>query len=380
MVSTFLQEVNSLDSFTYSFPAIRGIQAGREYYLSMCPLKLIPKIFLYDEKSLPPHLRAQRTLNRARIPDIAQYLVDNPRDYVFSAISASISGAPVSFIPAGENGMETKIGAIVIPMDAQFIINDGQHRRAAIEQALKERPELGNETIAVVFFVDAGLKRCQQIFSDLNRHAVRPTKSISILYDYRDPSAQFVLRLADTLPIFKGFTELEKTTISNRSIKMFTLSSLYQGTMELLNKKKKKRTISPAEEQLALEFWREITNNIPEWEQLITNKISSSELRNEFVHAHGLALHALGIMGHALIRKYPDDWKTRLSNLQQLDWSRSNTKVWEGRAMNNGRISKAQMNLTLTTNYLKQVMDLPLTTEEERVEKRFQKQMRGMAQ
>lgn len=150
--------------------------------------------------------------------------------------------------------------------------------------------------------------------------------------------------------------------------------------MELLNKKKKKRTISPAEEQLALEFWREITNNIPEWEQLITNKISSSELRNEFVHAHGLALHALGIMGHALIRKYPDDWKTRLSNLQQLDWSRSNTKVWEGRAMNNGRISKAQMNLTLTTNYLKQVMDLPLTTEEERVEKRFQKQMRGMAQ
>ena len=206
MVSSFLKEVNALDSFTYSFPAIRGIQAGREYYISMCPLKLIPKIFIYDESTLPPQLRAQRTLNKARIPEIAQYLVNNPKDYVFSAISASISGAPVSFIPAGDNGMETKIGAVVIPMDAQFIINDGQHRRAAIEAALTERPELGNDTIAVVFFLDAGLKRSQQIFSDLNRHAVRPTKSISILYDYRDPFARFVLELAGTLPIFKGFT------------------------------------------------------------------------------------------------------------------------------------------------------------------------------
>ena len=377
MVSSFLKEVNALDSFTYSFPAIRGIQAGREYYISMCPLKLIPKIFIYDESTLPPQLRAQRTLNRARIPDIAQYLVNNPKDYVFSAISASISGAPVSFIPAGENGMETKIGAVVIPMDAQFIINDGQHRRAAIEVALTERPELGNDTIAVVFFLDAGLKRSQQIFSDLNRHAVRPTKSISILYDYRDPFARFVLELAGTLPIFKGFTELEKTTISNRSIKMFTLSSLYQGTQELLNKKKKIKSVSSEEKNLAYEFWTEITRNIPHWEQLVNNKMLSSELRTEFVHAHGLAIHALGIMGHALVKEYPDDWKERLKLLQEIDWARSNEQVWEGRAMNNGRISKAQMNLTLTANYLKQVMNLSLTTEEERVEKRYQKQLRG---
>ena len=377
MVSSFLKEVNALDSFTYSFPAIRGIQAGREYYISMCPLKLIPKIFIYDESTLPPQLRAQRTLNRARIPEIAQYLVNNPKDYVFSAISASISGAPVSFIPAGDNGMETKIGAVVIPMDAQFIINDGQHRRAAIEAALTERPELGNDTIAVVFFLDAGLKRSQQIFSDLNRHAVRPTKSISILYDYRDPFARFVLELAGTLSIFKGFTELEKTTISNRSIKMFTLSSLYQGTQELLNKKKKIKSVSSEEKNLAYEFWTEITLNIPHWEQLINNKVLSSELRTEFVHAHGLALHALGIMGHTLIKQHPDDWKQQLQQLQQIDWSRSNEQVWEGRAMNNGRISKAQMNLTLTANYLKQILNLPLTTEEEKVEKRFLKQIHG---
>src|SRR5690606_41298203 len=77
-------------------------------------------------------------LNKARIPEIAQYLIDNPRDYVFSAISASISGAPVNFIPAGDKGMETKIGAIVIPMDAQFIINDGRSEEHTSELQSRE--------------------------------------------------------------------------------------------------------------------------------------------------------------------------------------------------------------------------------------------------
>ena len=39
------------------------------------------------------------------------------------------------------------------------MINDGQHRRAAIEKALVEDPSIGKETVAVVFFKDRGLKK-----------------------------------------------------------------------------------------------------------------------------------------------------------------------------------------------------------------------------
>src|SRR5262245_34743133 len=74
------------------FTAIRGIQAGREYYAAMCPLKVIPKVFLFDEVELTAELRAQRTLNRTRIPEIARYIVENPRDYIFSSITASVDG------------------------------------------------------------------------------------------------------------------------------------------------------------------------------------------------------------------------------------------------------------------------------------------------
>jgi DNA sulfur modification protein DndB len=58
-------------------------------------------------------------------------------------------------------------------MTARFIINDGQHRRAAIEEALKERPELGDETISVVFLVDEGLTRSQQMFEVVTEVEVR---------------------------------------------------------------------------------------------------------------------------------------------------------------------------------------------------------------
>ena len=42
--------VNKFNSYSnFVFPAIRGIQAGKEYYVVMCPLKLIPEIFKFNE-------------------------------------------------------------------------------------------------------------------------------------------------------------------------------------------------------------------------------------------------------------------------------------------------------------------------------------------
>lgn len=355
--------------FSYVFSALRGTQAGREYFVAMCPLKIIPKIFLFDEDEIPPEMRAQRLLNHARIPEISQYLIENPREYVFSAITASIDGE-VSFQPYEDSGPKSNIGQLVVPMTARFIINDGQHRRAGIEEALRERPELGDETLCVVFFIDSGLKRSQQMFADLNKHAIRPTKSLGILYDLRDAQSQLARKLISTVPIFKGLTETEKTTISNRSIKLFTLSSIYQGTKALLDKPKH-APVSPEEESLAVDYWIEVTRHIPEWRLAQEKKVSSAELRRDYIHAHGIALHTLGIVGSSLIIADGKKWKERLKRLSKLDWLRSNTKLWEGRAMVGGRVSKAHNNVILTANALKQVLDLPLSPEEQRIESSF---------
>lgn len=163
--------------YMLTLPAIRGIQSGREYYVTMVPLGVLSKYFHFNEGGLPPELRAQRVINRARIPEIARYILNNPNNYVFSAITASID-CNVNFSSIQDYGPGGWIGLLSVPTDARFIINDGQHRKAAVDVAIKQNPELARETMAVVLFVDAGLKRSQQMFADLNKYAIRPTRSL----------------------------------------------------------------------------------------------------------------------------------------------------------------------------------------------------------
>ena len=64
-------------NFAYQFPAVRGVQAGREYYISMVPLKLLSKLFPSDDEIVAPEYRAQRKINEARIPEIKKYILEN---------------------------------------------------------------------------------------------------------------------------------------------------------------------------------------------------------------------------------------------------------------------------------------------------------------
>ena len=48
----------------YSFSAIRGMQAGHPYYTVMIPLCQVPRIFSFDDETLPPDLRTQRVLSK----------------------------------------------------------------------------------------------------------------------------------------------------------------------------------------------------------------------------------------------------------------------------------------------------------------------------
>lgn len=180
---------NQDSGYCYSFPAVRGIQAGRPFYIATCPLRIIPKIFSYNEDDVPPELRAQRTLNKTRIPEMVRYLLDNPKDYVFSALTASV-GIDICF---EDHDGAPNLGILKIPMDAQILINDGQHRRKAIEEALRENPDLGQDNIPVLFFVDEGLKRSQQMFADLNKYAVKPSPSLGVLYDLRSSREDWLL-------------------------------------------------------------------------------------------------------------------------------------------------------------------------------------------
>lgn len=354
--------------FSHSFPAIRGTQAGKPCYIAMCPMRIVPTLFKFNEEEVPPELRAQRTINKSRIPEITSYLIDNPSNYTLSSLTASVN-AMVNFKPLSATGVGQNMGTLFIPMDAQILINDGQHRRAAIEHAIKENPELGYDNISVLFFIDEGLQRSQQMFADLNKHAVRPSDSISTLYDYRDSLSDLARFLSKEVDIFDRMTELEKSSISNRSSKLFTLSSIKNASKAFL-RKGNKDLIVEEDKLLAAEYWTEVTQNMSDWKKAKNKKIVTYELRDQYIHAHGVMLQAMGNIGADLLNHFESNWKQQLSQLSKIDWSRQN-KDWEGRALVHGRVSKARTNVLLTGNYIKQHLGVPLNNIEEQLEEEF---------
>lgn len=330
----------------FSLPAVKGIQAGKPYYSVMCPLHMVTKFFTYTDNSLPPDMRVQRVLNKQRIPEMREYILTNRDSYVFSALTASIDG-DIEFVP-NENSEST--GNLKISMQSRIIINDGQHRRAAIEAALNECPELRYEDISIVLFYDLGLKRSQQMFTDLNRYAIRPTKSLNILYDNRDTFSILVKECILKIPTFNGSVENEKSSISNRSKELFTLSGIFHATKLLL-----RGTNLQGDElhKTIIDFWNAVAENMLEWKQAKNRSIAPDDFRLKYICAHAITVKAIGDLGNILVLNVPDrtQWKSKLEFLQKIDWNKESDEL-QGLVMVNRRISSSQNNQKAFTEYL----------------------------
>ena len=342
-----------------NFEAIRGNQAKREFYCIMCDFVTITNHFKFDkDPRIDPKLKAQRKLRESRIPNIASYILNNSDNYVFSSITISV-GKKIQFNPSPGHGSDSKLGTLTIPYDAPILVNDGQHRCAAIMEAYEQNPSLANERISVVVFEDRGLKRSQQIFADLNKHAVKPTKSLGLLYDHRDTFARFIVTLASDVDIFFGRTEMERTNISNRSTNFFTLNGISDATKYLL--KLKTKSISAEKQKFAVDYWNIISRNIPQWNLLLQKKITPYELRKNYVHAHTNILNALGMVGYVLTQ-YPD-WKEKIKGLQKIDWER-NSKIWQDKVVMDGKMLKNRLGIKRASNEILKQLGVNATVDE----------------
>lgn len=348
--------------FTYNFPAVKGVQAGREYFISMVPLKLLTRLFPAEEEIVLPEYRAQRRINEIRIPEIKQYILENRDNYVFSALSASIDGE-FRFIPS----VHDDIGVLEVDMEAIFLINDGQHRKAAIEAALQEDRSLENESISIVFFRDDGLARSQQMFTDLNKHAVKTSNSLATLYDTRDEIAVATKNVIDAIPFFARFTDKERDVLGKNSSSLFTLNMIYKANQKILHGSR----CGNEDVGFLLDFWRLVADNIPEWQEVYDKTLTKKALRENYIVALAITISAFGKLG----RCFYDDRKLNmvdyLSQLQKIDWLRSN-KMWVNRAIReNGKVLFSEQAVALTCSLIKMEIGLPLSKEEMQKEKLF---------
>lgn len=347
-------------NFSYRFPAVRGVQAGREYYISMVPLKLLARIFPAEEEIVLPEYRAQRRINEARIPEIKKYILDNRDTYVFSALSASIDGE-FHFTSIDD----ADVGVLEVDMESIFLINDGQHRKAAILAAMVEDASLEKETISIVFFADEGLARSQQMFTDLNKHAVKTSNSLSTLYDARDEIAVATKNVIDAIPFFKRYTDKERDILGKNSSNLFTLNMIYKANQKILHGEK----CAESDEQFLLDFWRLVSDNIIEWQEVLNKTLTKKALRENYIVALAITISAFGKLGRYFYEHRDADMESYLSNLKHIDWLRTN-EAWVGRTIRqNGKVLNSEEAISLTCSLIKQKIGISLTKEERQKEK-----------
>jgi len=343
-----------------SFPAMEGTIGQRTYYSCLMKLNAIPKMFTFrDWAEFTPEDREQRMLNKKRVPDIAKYILDNEDGYLFSSITASYK-CPVKFTAVNGEGL----GLLEMEFeDANFVINDGQHRCAAIAQAIKENNAVGEETISVLLFPYESRERVQQMFSDLNRFVVKTSKSLDILFDKRDPLSIVTLEVCERVVVFKGMVDKDAVSLPIRSPKLFSLSALYDANEELLKNLREQDTSHQELVSVATEYWTAVAKVMPDWAKVKNGDLKALELRQENISSHAVVLRALGAVGAELMKADSKDWKSRLLDLTSVDWSKKNAD-WENVCIiANSVVSNRQARFA-TKAYLKHKLGLALNESE----------------
>lgn len=352
--------------FAYKFPAVRGVQAGRPYYIAMLPLRMLPRLFSRDDEYIQPEYRAQRRLNEQRIPEISSYILENLDSYVFSALAASIDGE-IEFHEVARG----PLGTLEVAMDSIFLINDGQHRIAAIFEALEENEELGAETISVVFYEDQGLARSQQMFTDLNKHAVRTSNSIAELYDSRDELAVATRSTIKAVDFIDRYTDKEKDNLGKLSASLFTLNMFYKANKKMLGH-------GVADEHFnsfLVNYWKAVAAHMEPWRDLDRKLLSKQDLREKTIATQSVCLQAIGRVGAYFLNEGCD--LARLAGLENIDWSRD-SRAWHLRAINGkGRIITNDAAICLTANEIKASLNIPLDNAEAEREEELAESLGG---
>lgn len=345
----------------YQFPAVKGIQAGKVYYICMVPLGLLGKIFSTDNNDVAPEHRAQRKLNELRIPEIRDYILENRKSYVFSALAASVDGN-MSF---ETSDADPNTGLLAIDMDASFLINDGQHRKAAIEAAISEDETLKNETISIVIYQDQGLLASQQMFTDLNKHAVTTSKSLNTLYESKDRVAIITKNVVYSIDFLRKYTDKEKDNLSKFSSNLFTLNTFFTANKRIV------KIIGDDDnaENLIFNFWNNVVINMREWNEMDKGELSKKSLREDYITTQGLIILALGRICEFFCQHPEVDIEFALTGLKTIDWLRNNEECWMNRAIKpNGKINRNEQGIFLTYVQIKRLLSLSISDEEEKKE------------
>ena len=299
-------------------PALKGRLGGVDFYIITLTLGEVPRYIVGTDPNLPPKLRENRRANPARFAEIADYMICNSNDYRFSAITCTYgkdgTKEPSNWQPADPNAPAGSpgwmLGMLTLDQQDPLIIVDGQHRLGAIEKAIEIESELRNDSIAVVLFPYIELRVNQQLFSDLNRTAKPPTKSLNILFNYRDVENRVVQSVVERVSVFKERVNVELVSVAKSPIEMFTLAGVYQATTPMIkgayigglveeelkgeNKLENEKGNEDEYVEFLVDAWEFIAEQFPEWGKVARDEMNIAQHRQNYLHWNSGVLSSVG--------------------------------------------------------------------------------------
>ena len=188
-------------------PALKAKVGDWNYYICVMKYAQVAKecSFAYELGGNPDlNELLQRGISE-RTQGIVDYLIKSEHRFLGSLIVAAWGGDP-NYIPVkmdeGDDlikGLDSGFGVLTFDGSQQYFALDGQHRLRAIKDAIKQKPELGNEEISVIlvshFNTSEGQERTRRLFSNINKNAKSTTSTENIILDEDDGYAVINRRL-----------------------------------------------------------------------------------------------------------------------------------------------------------------------------------------
>mgnify|MGYP000789006489 FL=1 len=217
-----------------------------------------------------------------------------------------------------------------------------------------------DRTISVVFYEDKGLQHGQQMFTDLNKHAVKTSNSIAELYDSRDALAVVTRRVISEIEFFDQYTDKEKDILGKFSSNFFTLNTFYKANKKILKRAK----CNDAAEAFLKQYWSAVVKHILPWNELTNKELSKVDLREKYIITQAIIIQALGVLGNHFLTNDDKELEKSIAGLEKVDWLRS-AECWKGRVIRtNGKIINSNDAARLACNVLKETLEIPLDPED----------------
>ncbi len=336
---------------SYTFPATKGIQAGKNFFSATVKFKYLVRLFRFDDEFVPAQLRAQRALNETRAKAIARYILDNPDSYIIPAITASCDSS-MEFQSLND---ENSIGVLQIPITANLIINDGQHRHRAITHVLAEDPSFADHAVPVMIRFDEGLASSQQIFSDINSNSSKPSGSLNALYDLRNKYSRWILDILEKRPTYKARIDMENASPGKKSPHLWSLVAFHNFVNLLtgVNDKNIKSLASLDRKTDEVLAFMDKLDTIPLWSGMLNGEMNAESVRDNYIISHAVFLNSLAILG-----SYVCDL-SQLDGLAKVDPTKA-SDLWKGRSVVAGKMIKTTTGVKSTAAQLMNICGIAL--------------------